>query len=175
MRAMSLEEFCRRVGSIMAGATGAETPARVAALMPALLRTADLLSPEQLAPPATGYGRHDVFVCPSEMFSVIAAVWPAGIVSPIHDHLTWCTFGVYRGVIQETRYAPAHADAECTHAVRVGVYERVAGSVGHLPVDAPDIHSIHNPGDMAAVSIHVYGGDSRKMGANMERVYSLEA
>jgi hypothetical protein len=36
-----------------------------------------------------------------------------------------------------------------------------------------DIHSIRNAGRLTANSIHVHGGDSKRMGANLERIYKL--
>ncbi len=169
----SLGAFCRAVGDIVATAPAAEIPSLIAEKLPRLLATADLLTPAQRSLPATGYGRHDVFICPGEAFSVLAAVWPAGIVSPIHDHLTWCALGIYEGIIRETRYAPKTADDDGTDAVPVSVTDLRPGDVVHLPVDAPDIHCMHNPTDAAASSIHVYGGDANKIGPNLKKIYSV--
>ena len=41
----------------------------------------------------------------------------------------------------------------------------------HLPVGGGDIHCMHNPTDRAAVSVHVYGGNSAKLGPNVVKVY----
>ncbi len=159
-----LGAFCRRVGEIIDSAPATEIPTRIAALLQPLLATPNLLTPEQRAVPPQGYGRHDVFICPDEGFSVLAAVWPAGIVSPIHDHLTWCALGVLEGVIRETRYAPGRAAADHGAAAPVSVTDLMAGDVVHLPVGAPDIHSMHNPTGEPAISIHVYAGDAGKLG-----------
>ncbi len=169
----SLGAFCRAVGDIVATAPAAEIPSLIAEKLPRLLATADLLTPAQRSLPATGYGRHDVFICPGEAFSVLAAVWPAGIVSPIHDHLTWCALGIYEGIIRETRYAPKTADDDGTDAVPVSVTDLRPGDVVHLPVDAPDIHRMHNPTDAPAISIHVYGGDANKIGPNLKKIYTV--
>ena len=172
---MNLQDFCLRTGAIVSRHPDREVPERIAELLPALLRRPDLLTAAQCAAPETGYGRHDVFICPREKFSVIAAVWPPGISSPVHDHFTWCSFGVYRGVLLETRYDPIALDAEEARAVMTGVHERVAGDVSHLSRDESNIHCIHNPGDIPAISIHVYAGNSLKMGPNVEKVYTVEA
>ena len=167
-----LGAFCRRVGEIIGAAPAAEVPGRIAAELAPLLAAPDLLTPAQRAVPAQGYGRHNVFICPDERFSVLAAVWPAGIVSPIHDHMTWCALGVYQGVVRETRYVPGEADGQ---AVAVSVAELMAGDVAHLPLDAPDIHAMHNPTDAPTISIHVYAGDAAKLGPNLRKIYSAEA
>jgi predicted metal-dependent enzyme (double-stranded beta helix superfamily) len=33
---------------------------------------------------------------PDGSFSIVALVWRPGQVTPIHDHVTWCVFGVIR-------------------------------------------------------------------------------
>ncbi len=164
-----LGAFCRRVGGIIDSAPASEIPARIAALLPPLLALPDLLTPEQRALPPHGYGRHNLFICPDERFSVLAAVWPSGIVSPIHDHMTWCALGVYEGVVRETRYVPGEVDGQ---AVAVSVAELAAGDVAHLPLDAPDIHCMHNPTDAPTISIHVYAGDAVKLGPNLKKIYT---
>ena len=98
-------------------------------------------------------------------------MWPAGIVSPIHDHKTWCAFGVFEGVIRETRYDHCPDEEDYLNAVPVETKNWVSGDVVHLPVGGGDIHCMHNPTDRAAVSIHVYGGNSAKIGPNVLNVY----
>lgn len=169
-----LGDFCRAVGRMVQGSAKNETPARIAALLPDLLSTPQLLSDAQRMVPAEGYGRHKIFICPDDQFSVLAMVWPPGVVTPIHDHHSWCAFGVYEGVVEETRYRPTGSGPEGAMAVPVvQAYHRV-GDVGHLPVEAPDIHRMHNPGATAAVSIHVYGGNFEKLGPNLGQVYAVE-
>lgn len=170
-RRAALDAFCRQVGDVVATAPEAEIAACIATLLAPLLATPDLLTPEQRAVPPHGYGRHRVFICPDGAFSILAAVWPAGIVSPIHDHMTWCALGVYQGVIRETRYVPAGEDAV---ARPVAVNDLLSGAVAHLPHDAPDIHSMHNPGEAPAISIHVYAGDADKLGPNLKKIYTAE-
>lgn len=170
-----LNDFCRRVGAIVGRHSVAGVPCRVADLLPALLADPALLGAAQRAMPETGYGRNLMFVCPEEAFSMIAVVWPPGISTPIHDHATWCAFGVYEGSVRETRYAcigrsGGHALAEATARADHG-----AGAVAHLPIGATNIHRIHNPTAAPAISIHVYGGNSVKLGPNVETVYSLAA
>ena len=173
----ALAVFCRRLGDIVAAGPMTEVPCRIAAALQPVLAIPDLLTPEQRAVPARGYARNDLFICPSGHFSVLAVVWPAGIVSPIHDHKTWCAFGVYEGTIRETRYEPACADAEGedTAARILSSVDLGAGDVAHLPIDAADIHCMHNPGTEPAVSIHVYGGDADVLGPNVKRIYACES
>ena len=61
----------------------------------------DVLTPEQrLGAPDRAAG-HTLHVEPDGTFSIIAVVWRPGQVTPIHDHTTWCVFGVIQGVEHE--------------------------------------------------------------------------
>ena len=130
---MELNQFCKQVGRLVADNPVEDVPALIAEYLPEILGNRDLLTAAHKTLPPEGYGRHDVFLCPNDDFSIIAAVWPAGIVSPIHDHKTWCTFGVFEGVIQETRYCAASDDPSCRDAVPVTTIEHLPGGVAHLP------------------------------------------
>jgi len=174
MLGMGLNDFCKQIGAVMENTPDHQAPERIAEILPGLLAVPDLLKPEHRKLPPKGYGRHDVFLCPNDRFSILAAIWPAGIYSPIHDHLTWCAFGVYEGVLHETRYRPAHSDKDCAHAIKTVFFEHETGMAGYLPPDEPDIHCIHNPTDQTVISIHVYGGNAEKLGPNLETIYSVE-
>lgn len=168
----ALGDFCLAVSGMVQRSPEKESPVRVAALLPALLAERGLLAEEEMAAPAEGYGRHKLFVCPHGRFTVLAMVWPAGVVTPVHDHLGWCAFGVYRGVVEETSYRPLATGPLI--AEPVARTRHLVGDVGHLPVDAPDIHRMHNPTGAPAVSIHVYGGDFDRLGPNLRRIYAVE-
>jgi predicted metal-dependent enzyme (double-stranded beta helix superfamily) len=170
MAAMTLNEFCRKAGDIAAGAPAAEVPPRIADCLPGLLANDTLLAPAQRKAPASGYGRNIVFVFPSGLFSVLAVVWPAGISTPVHDHKTWCAFGVYDGEVFETRYDPADDEPCRDRAFAVARGAHGAGAIAHLPVTG-NIHRVQNLTRRTAITIHIYGGDSRRLGPNVERVY----
>ena len=140
--------------------------------LPGLLANHELLAPRHRAAREGGYRRNVMFVCPGARFSVLAVVWPPGVATPIHDHKTWCAFGVYQGEIRETRYDPAEDSPVCTRAVERAVVAHGCGAVGHMAC-CGDIHSMRNAGSLTAISIHVYGGDSERMGPNLERIYKL--
>jgi predicted metal-dependent enzyme (double-stranded beta helix superfamily) len=171
--ALAWRDFCSAVGATVDAFPLARVPARVAALLPDLLSLDGLLTPEQQAAPQDGYGRNRVFICPGDRFSVLAMVWPPGISTPIHDHRDWCALGLYRGEIEETRYDPATVTARRATASPHATIRHRTGAVAHLPVDAPNIHRIHNPTEEVAISIHVYGGNCETRGPNLDRVYTL--
>jgi len=168
---MDLNRFCRTIGKLTADNPVETVPGLIVGHLPEVLANGDLLAPEQKMSPPDSYERHEIFLCPNDVFSVLAVVWPAGIVSPIHDHKTWCAFGVFEGVIRETRYDHCPDGEDYLNAVPVETKNWVSGDVVHLPVGGGDIHCMHNPTDRAAVSIHVYGGNSIKIGPNLVNVY----
>ena len=171
----ALLRLYRAVGAAADVAPLEELPRRVAALLPELLAIDGLLTAAQTAPPAEGYRRAPIFLCPRDRFSVIAMIWPAGVATPVHDHRDWCAFGLYRGEIEETRYDPADSSPDCATAAVRQVLRHKPGAVAHLPVAAPNIHRISNPTGEAAISIHVYGGNCDISGPNLDRIYSVEA
>src|ERR1700704_2523288 len=65
------------------------------------LPTPDVLSAEQRLGSPDGYRSHTLHVEPDSSFSIIALVWRPGQITRIHDHLTWCVFGVIQGVEHE--------------------------------------------------------------------------
>ena len=83
-------------------------------------------------------------------------VWRPGQKTVIHDHIAWCVFGVLQGVEYETLY---RADGD--HLTEIG---RTANQTGDVSGFAPpgDIHRVHNTGDETAISLHIYGADSRR-------------
>ena len=169
----ALNRFCREVAGVLAAEAICNVPRRVACLLPDLLRQANLLTPAQRQAPVDAYGRNRIFICPQDRFSVLAMVWPAGVTTPVHDHRDWCAIGLYEGVIEETYYVPATGSPDCTTAVASKTVRHNPGDIAHMPMNAPNIHSIHNPTDQVAISIHVYGGNCETQGPNLDKIYTV--
>ena len=109
-----------------------------------------------------GYRSHTLHVEPDGAFSIIALVWRPGQRTRIHDHITWCVFGVIQGVEHEELF-----DADLN---LVGTSENHVGDVsGFAPPG--DIHRVHNTFDETAISIHVYGTDVTRIGSSVRRFY----
>lgn len=169
---LTLTGFCAEIGRVLDGVPDEAAPERAAGVLPRLLANPDLLAPGHRTVPNGPYGRHTLFLCPQDRFSVLAMVWPAGVVSPVHDHLAWCAFGVYEGTLEEGRFLPMAGGTEARpRARRTATLVHRPGDVGTLPVGAPDIHSMSNPTDRVTLSIHVYGGNAEKQGPNLKRSY----
>ena len=60
------------------------------------LLPADLLTGERGT-----YRSHRLHVEPDGSFSMVAIIWQPGALTRIHDHVTWCVFGVIQGIEHE--------------------------------------------------------------------------
>jgi predicted metal-dependent enzyme (double-stranded beta helix superfamily) len=81
-----------------------DTADAVGSLLRPVLAVPDLLTEEQREGDTDGYRQHVLHVEPDGSFSVVALVWLHGQSTAIHDHVSWCTVGVYEGRETETRY-----------------------------------------------------------------------
>lgn len=106
------------------------------------------------------YGRHLLYKCPNNTFSIVMMVWGAGQGTAIHDHSgIWCVEGVAQGELEITDYdlswkSEDSVDIKPVKTIRAGV-----GAVGNL-IPPFEYHRISNPNSLgAAISIHVYGSE----------------
>lgn len=142
------------------------TACSVADQLCAHLPRPDVLTLEQRLGSPDGAAGHTLHVEADGAFSITAVVWRPGQVTPIHDHTTWCVFGVIQGVEHEDVY-----DAD------LNLIDQNDNLVGDVNGFAPpgDIHRVHNTGDEVAISIHVYGTDITRIGSSVRRYYDLPA
>lgn len=143
-------------------ASWSETAQLVAEQLRCHLPSPDVLTAEQRLGSRDGYCTHTLHVESDGSFSIIALVWRPGQLTRIHDHLTWCVFGVIQGVEHEDLY---DADLE--------VIGRTDNHVGDVSGFAPpgDIHRVHNTAETTAISIHIYGTDVTRVGSSVRRFY----
>jgi len=133
------------------------------------LPTPEVVTPEQRVGSPDGYRSHLLYSDPGGAFSIVALVWRPGQVTPIHDHVTWCVFGVIQGVEYEELFTLDEANA-CL--VEAGKKANWAGDVsGFAPPG--DIHRVRNVGGGVAISVHVYGTDVTRIGSSVRRYYDL--
>jgi predicted metal-dependent enzyme (double-stranded beta helix superfamily) len=139
-----------------------ETAQLVAEQLRRHLPSPGVLTDEQRAGSPDDYQGHTLHVEPDGSFSIVGLVWRPGQVTRIHDHVTWCTFGVIQGVEHEELF-----DAD------MNLIGRSANQVGDVSGFAPpgDIHRVHNTGDTTAISIHIYGTDVTRVGSSARRYY----
>lgn len=111
----------------------------------------------------SGTTRNLIHRHPENRYVILALIWPAGYVTPIHDHGAWGLSGVYENVLRVTNYVrtddgtrPDYAELNEHSSFVAGV-----GSVTYVLPPNEEIHQIDNPSDARAASIHVYGRDIR--------------
>jgi 3-mercaptopropionate dioxygenase len=68
------------------------------------LPTPEILPVERRIGDPEGYRSHLLHSEPDGSFSIVALVWRPGQVTPIHDHVTWCVFGVIQGIEHEEAF-----------------------------------------------------------------------
>jgi 3-mercaptopropionate dioxygenase len=133
------------------------------------LPSPDALTAEQRIGDAKGYRSHVLHTEPDGSFSIVALVWLPGQVTPIHDHVTWCVFGVIQGEEHEELFT---LDGESGCLVESDTNTNRTGEVGGFAPPG-DIHRVRNAGADTAISIHIYGTDVSRIGSSVRRRYDL--
>src|SRR4051794_17216146 len=98
-----------RLTDLVAGVRGAvgmqaawpETAQLVAEQLRLHLPAPDVLTAEQRLGSPDGYRSHTLHVESDGSFSIIGLVRRPGQITRIHDHMTWCVFGVVQGIEHE--------------------------------------------------------------------------
>ena len=148
--------------AVSAHAGWADTAQLVAEQLRAHLPGPDVLTAEQRLGSPDDYCAHTLYVEPDGSFSIVALVWRPGQITRIHDHVTWCVFGVIQGVEHEDVF-----DADLN---LIGQSDNFVGDVnGFAPPG--DIHRVHNTGEEVAISVHIYGTDVTRIGSSVRRYY----
>jgi predicted metal-dependent enzyme (double-stranded beta helix superfamily) len=148
--------------AVAARANWSATARLVAEQLRRHLPSPNVLTPEQRLGSPDGYRSHTLHVEPGGSFSIVALVWRPGQVTRIHDHLTWCVFGVLQGVEHEELFDPD-----------LNLIARSDNHIGDVNGFAPpgDIHRVHNTASTTAISIHIYGTDVTRSGSSVRRYY----
>src|SRR5262245_34676541 len=106
-----------------------ETARLVACELKQHLPSAHVLDHERRSGDAEGYRSHALHTEPDGSFSIVALVWRPGQVTAIHDHVTWCVFGVIQGIEHEELFA---LDKERGCLIEAGGKRNEAGEVSGL-------------------------------------------
>jgi predicted metal-dependent enzyme (double-stranded beta helix superfamily) len=149
-------------------ASWAETAALVADQLTLHLPGPEILTADQRYGDPAAYCCHLFHAEPDGSFSVVALVWRPGQATPIHDHVTWCVFGVIQGTEREER----HVLRDDGWLEQDGVSVNARGEVASLAPPG-DIHRVRNAGEQTAISLHVYGTDISRLGSSVRRIYDL--
>ena len=122
----------------------------------------DILTAEQRLGDPCHYLTHPLHVEPDGSFTIVALVWRPGQRTRIHDHISWCVFGVIQGVEYEELFDE--------NLKPLGINENYPGDVsGFAPPG--DIHRVRNVGETTAISLHIYGADLARVASSVRRYY----
>ena len=166
-----ISDFCKSIGNLSKNYSSSSIASKIPQFLAPLLVHKNFLLPEQVLLDGDDYDKHEIYLCPNDFFSVLLIVWPAGIYSPIHDHQTWCTFGMLEGEIEESKYVTINSQNNLNNVRLIENVRHEEGAVTYLGSER-NIHRMHNPSKDAAISIHVYGGNYKKIGANVDQIYN---
>src|SRR5262245_12900329 len=146
-----------------------DTAQLVASALERHLPSPSILTAEQRTGDPKTYKSELLHSEPDGSFSIMALVWLPGHLTPIHDHVTWCVFGVIQGTEREELFT---LDEQHNCLVEAG---RRLNRTGEVSGFAPpgDIHRVRNAGDLTAISIHIYGTDVTRIGSSVRRYYDL--
>jgi predicted metal-dependent enzyme (double-stranded beta helix superfamily) len=140
----------------------AETAQLVADQLRSHLPTPDVLTAAQRLGSPDDYCAHNLYVEPDGSFSIVVLVWRPGQITRIHDHITWCVYGVLQGM--------EHEELFDEHLNLLGENDNHPGEVsGFAPPG--DIHRVRNTGTNAAISLHIYGTDVSRVGSSVRHYY----
>jgi 3-mercaptopropionate dioxygenase len=146
-----------------------DTSQLVASALERHLPSPSALSAAQRTGDPESYRNEVLHTEPDGSFSIVALVWLPGQVTPVHDHVTWCVFGVIQGIEWEELF---ELDERGSCLVEAGYRLNRTGEVsGFAPPG--DIHRVRNAGDLTAISIHIYGTDVTRIGSSVRRYYEL--
>ena len=95
-----------------------ETARLVACALELHLPSPAVLRVDQRAGDPDGYRSHVLHAEPDGAFSIVALVWRPGQVTRIHDHVTWCVFGVIQGTEHEELFALDEEEQQLVEAGR---------------------------------------------------------
>lgn len=157
---LAVEQFIEAVeGTVARGGTEQDVTEEVAGHLRSLLAHGAEIVPEGMRRPrADGYAMYPLHVASDGSFSVAAAVWGVGQITPIHDHGTWGVIGILGGVEHEERYdRPDSRVAMPPVLLEVRTLE--PGVVAICCTSDQDVHRVSCASPVPTVALHVYGAD----------------
>jgi|GEM_PF-5350437 len=109
------------------------------------------------------YRRHQVVTDDEYGFTVVVLLWEPGALTAIHDHDTWCVFGMLDGTLEVTNYRSIEDLDDKPLLLEELDRETLAEhGLGDNGLDSKEIHRVRNVSTQRAVSLHVYGADLTK-------------
>ncbi len=154
-------DLLRRISKLP---TGMALP-QAASFLTRLVNDPDFVEAEILPLLEEARGREEWYVArryedEDSSFSLKVFVWPPGTRTMVHDHSSWGAYVCAWGAVLEERFERLDDGSRIEHARLEKAWQLSwspeDGSSTVSPGDG-GIHRVGNPGDEAAVSVHLYG------------------
>jgi predicted metal-dependent enzyme (double-stranded beta helix superfamily) len=159
-----LRQFIAHVKQTLAGSAPAQALDRLRPAFSDLLSNRDWLPPAFQEPAAQGgmgggIASWLLYRAADQSLSLFSLVVPAGVATPVHDHLAWGLVGLYAGEQDEEvfRHRPDDHDEPLELATRQRL--RPGDFYVLLPPEG-DIHRVRTTSPFPSVSIHLLGNDT---------------
>lgn len=119
-------------------------------------------SPDHTSGMGGGIGQYALYRAEDGSMTLFSLVIPAGVSTPVHDHLAWGLIGVYRGRQEETIYVrkdDGSRDGVAELEVSRTLHADTGTFYGLMP-PRDDIHYVKTISDTHSVSIHLLANDT---------------
>jgi predicted metal-dependent enzyme (double-stranded beta helix superfamily) len=122
----------------------------------------DFAQPDDTSRMGGGIGQYALYRAEDGSLCLFSLVVPAGVSTPVHDHLAWGVVGVYRGEQHETVYRRLDDGSDASRAKLEISHEQPlkAGEFYALIPPIDDIHYVKTVSETASVSIHLLANDT---------------
>ena len=165
-RSQNLEDLVRRLDEAVEAGDEKTTCRGVEVALKAMVDGGGELAPSRCFEERSDhYARRLLHADPQSRYTVIAMTWGPGQGTPLHDHGgSWGSVCVYRGIVRVTPYEPlGEPDGDVWQFRKDASIDAGRGGISSV-IPPDDYHTIENPFDEAAVSIHVYRGEMQTAG-----------
>lgn len=162
----SFDRLTRDLGEALDAGVRHMGPRVVEALITAV-GSRHLVGEAYRVPHHAAYARHLLHSDPRGRYSVMSLAWLPGQCSRVHGHFTWCAFAVLEGELEEALY---EYNRRKRGAALVEVHRRMQGDSFFTHAGLDEIHQLRNTGAQAALSLHVYGVDGRRVTSDVNRI-----
>jgi predicted metal-dependent enzyme (double-stranded beta helix superfamily) len=123
---------------------------------------ASFAAPDEASRMGEGIGQYALYRAEDGSLCLFSLVVPAGVSTPVHDHLAWGVVGVYRGEQHETVYRRLDDGSDPSRAQLAIAKEQPlkAGDLYALIPPTDDIHYVKTVSETASISIHLLANDT---------------
>lgn len=163
---MNIDEFCKELEQGLVSVSGCDEKVNLVEQMLNKLTLSNIDCCEAWDCSSGCYARHLVYHGEESGCCVVAMSWGPGQGTPVHDHDgTWCVECCLQGQLEVVQYELEETRDEARGLLYVfepKESQKVGrGAVGCL-IPPYEHHTIQNPFEQKAITLHVYGKELKK-------------